>query len=419
MEALHEIISERVRDQYEQFPYPDIDPDYMQPQMLVSGHLSLMCKILWAGKVLPGNLRVLDAGCGTGGPLAAAAMAYPETQFTGIDFSETSLDKARRLIQRLGIKNVRLHHLPIQRLPELGQTFDFVISSGVLHHLPDPAAGLNSICKVLDKQGAVSIMLYGKYGRIGINMLQHALSTIFPQNTPYKEKIPAALNLTKQLPQNHPMAKKKKGRELQEGKDSGIVDLLLHANDIPFDVPAVYRMCNQAGMKFHNWLFPLIYRPENFLKSPHLRESMQGMSEEDKHVLAELVHGRNAKHSFFAVRPEFKAPDTRITDGNWRKLHGELTPCLAWKRTYPVPGKKGYYLIPPAVVQDAWEPLEISQWQLTFLGHIQPDMPMGKSIEMPAVRQVLPFHSPAAIDAAMRELLEKVLDMTAVVLLEP
>ncbi len=163
----HSQIDSRVRRQYERYPYPDIDPQTGKPQMLVSGHLALMSEILWAGKRSHRGLRVLDAGCGTGAPLVGMARMYPDAEITGIDFSEASLTKARLLAQRAGVDNVRFHHLPIQRLPELGQTFDFVVSSGVLHHLPDPAAGLAAIGEVLDPQGAVSIMLYGAYGRTG------------------------------------------------------------------------------------------------------------------------------------------------------------------------------------------------------------------------------------------------------------
>jgi hypothetical protein len=34
-----------------------------------------------------------------------------------------------------------------------------------LHHLPDPQAGLRALCAVLKDDGALALMLYGKYGR--------------------------------------------------------------------------------------------------------------------------------------------------------------------------------------------------------------------------------------------------------------
>ena len=415
-------LSKQVKQQYERFPYPDIDPATQAPQMLVSSHLSLMSEILWAGKRPPNGLRVLDAGCGTGSPLAAMAMAYPEADIVGVDFSEASLNKARQLAQRLQLKNVRFFNLPIEQLPELGMTFDFVISSGVLHHLPDPAAGLRAIGDVLDPQGAVSIMLYGKYGRTGIYMLQEALNTIFQsREVPAEEQVAYARDLALRVRNespHHPMARRSLGRELQEGKGAGIVDLLLHANDIPFDVPAVYRLCEDAGMRFHRWLFPLIYEPDNYFKDPRLLTCLDAMPDRRRHEIAELIHGKNSKHSFFAVKPGFTAPASDISGGNWRKLRGKLTPCLAWQRISPAPGKTGKFMVPPTVVQDAWGPLELSQWQVVFLSHIVPERALDQVVKLPAVRKALPFSSRAAVDHGVEKLLKKLMDNLGIVFIE-
>jgi 2-polyprenyl-3-methyl-5-hydroxy-6-metoxy-1,4-benzoquinol methylase len=411
-------ISQQVRSQYLKYPYPDIDPERQSPQLLVSGHLSLMCDILWAGKRTPDRLRVLDAGCGTGSPLVAMALAYPNADIVGVDFSETSLIKARQLARRHQVQNVRFYNLAIEQLPGLGMTFDFVVSSGVLHHLPKPARGLEAIANVLDPQGAVSIMVYGRYGRRGIYMLQEALKTIFESNKSTEEKIPFARRLAHQVPPNHPMSRRSKGMELREGKDAGIVDLLLHANDIPFDVTGIYRMCQDAGMRFYRWLFPFIYEPDNYFKDPVILKSLKNLSSQQKHEIAELVHGRNSKHSFFAVKPEFSSPAVDISNGNWRNLHARLTPCLAWNRTVPVPGQKGKFVIPPAIIQDDWGPLEISHWQLMFLSRILPENPLGSIIRMPAIRKIVPFKSRAAVDHAVETLLKKILDHLGIVLLE-
>jgi SAM-dependent methyltransferase len=414
----YKVISTRVRDQYEKYPYPDIDPENERPQVLVSSHLSLMCDVLWGGKKSPDNLRVLDAGCGTGSPLVAAALAYPNAEIVGIDFSESSLAKARQLAKRYNVKNVQFFHLPIERLPDLGMTFDFVISSGVLHHLPEPSVGLKAIADVLDPQGAVSVMLYGHYGRIGVYMLQEALQAAFDPDVPIEKRIPPTLQLARQLSSHHPMARRARGRELQEGKDAGIVDLLLHANDIPFDVPAVYKLCEDAGMKFHRWLFPLIYEPHNYLKDPLILETVEKFSTPERHRIAELIHGRNSKHSFFTVKPGFSQSDSNITKGNWRNLRAKLTPCLAWSRTLAVPGENGKYLIPPTVVQDSWGPMEISQWQLQFLSRINPEQTLGQTIQLPDIRKAIPFNSRAAVDNAVEKLLVKLLDNLAIVFIE-
>lgn len=415
-------IGDRVRRQYERFPYPDYDPDWDRPQLLVSGHLSLMCEVIWAGRKSPGQLRVLDAGCGTGSPLVAMAMTYPNADIVAVDFSKSSLDKARQLAGQNNVKNVRFYNLPIEQLPELGMTFDFVSASGVLHHLPDPAAGLKAIGRVLDPQGAVSVMLYGKYGRTGVYMLQEALKLVSgPEDaelTP--EFIRFTHQLAKEVPAHHPFGPRSRGREMQEGKEAGIVDLLLHANDIPFDVPAVYKLCEDAGVRFYRWLFPLIYNLDNYFKDPLLSNRMAPgkMSRQRQEETAELAHGRNSKHSFIVVGPEFSPPDFSIEKGNWRKLHGKLTACMAWDRTRPLPGKKDTYAVPFTVIQDAWGPMQISRWELIFLSRIQPEITLEQVLQLPDVQKEMPFKSEEKTDAAVEKLLVKAMDRMAIVFLE-
>jgi len=417
-------ISQQVRRQYERFPYPDYDPDWDRPQLLVSGHLSLMSEVIWAGNKSIYGMKVLDAGCGTGSPLVAMAMAYPNAEITAVDFSETSLAKARALATEHKVKNIRFHNLAIEQLPDLGKTFDFVSASGVLHHLPEPAVGLKAIGEVLNPQGAVSIMLYGKYGRTGVYMLQEALASAAEaqgDGALYSpEFIDFAHRLAQQVPPWHPFSPRSRGREMQEGKHAGVVDLLLHANDIPFDVPSIYRLCEEAGMKFYRWLFPLIYNADNYFDEPFLANRMAKaqMPQARQEEVAELAHGRNSKHSFFAVRKEFKPPKVSLARGNWRELHAKLTPCMAWNRTMPVPGQDGVFSVPFTVIQDAWGPLQISRWELMFLGRILPEMTLGEVLETPEMRKEIPFNSPQEVNKAVETLLKKAVARLAIVFLE-
>ena len=55
---------------------------------------------------------------------------------------------------------------------DLGRTFDHVVCTGVLHHLPDPDDGLRALRHVLRPRGAMHLMVYALYGRTGIYMMQ-------------------------------------------------------------------------------------------------------------------------------------------------------------------------------------------------------------------------------------------------------
>ncbi len=89
----------------------------------------------------------------------AFAKRFPEAQFTGIDISEDSLEVGRQLAFQHGVKNIRFLYQDLLDL-DLSDAFDIITSTGVVHHLEDPAAGLANLCQLLSPDGIISIWLY-------------------------------------------------------------------------------------------------------------------------------------------------------------------------------------------------------------------------------------------------------------------
>ena len=85
-----------------------------------------------------------------------------------VDISQPSLDHQQYLKDKHGLFNLELHLLPIEELASLGMDFDLIVSTGVLHHMADPQAGMNAVAGCLRPDGALGVMLYAKYGRVGL-----------------------------------------------------------------------------------------------------------------------------------------------------------------------------------------------------------------------------------------------------------
>ena len=135
--------ADEVRAFYESHPYPkpfgDLDRHrelYRNPDRRRAWSL-----LLWPTEKPNANREILVAGCGTS-QAAIHALREPDARVTAIDISETSLRHTRDLQRKYGLRNLDLHRLAIEEVGELGRTFDQIVCTGVLHHLPDPDIGL-------------------------------------------------------------------------------------------------------------------------------------------------------------------------------------------------------------------------------------------------------------------------------------
>ncbi|WP_291984489.1 class I SAM-dependent methyltransferase [Candidatus Accumulibacter sp. ACC007] len=88
-------------------------------------------------QVVQGCKTVLDLGCGPATQLAQIAQFNPEIAFTGLDLSPAMLADAQRHVQELALSNVDFRQGDITRLDSFAdRSFDAVISTMALHHLP-------------------------------------------------------------------------------------------------------------------------------------------------------------------------------------------------------------------------------------------------------------------------------------------
>jgi len=96
--------------------------------------------------------RVLDAGCGTGGLLAALAVLAPGLELTGLEFFAAA---ARRAGEKSGAVVVRGS---VNAMPFADASFDAAIAADVLCHAGvDPAAALAELRRVLRPGGRLVV----------------------------------------------------------------------------------------------------------------------------------------------------------------------------------------------------------------------------------------------------------------------
>jgi arsenite methyltransferase len=105
------------------------------------------------GEIQPGE-RVVDCGSGAGADaLIAARMVGPAGRVIGIDMTPEMLAKARASATEAGLTNVEFREGILEALPVETAWADVVMSNGVLNLVPDKAAALAEMYRVLRPGG--------------------------------------------------------------------------------------------------------------------------------------------------------------------------------------------------------------------------------------------------------------------------
>ena len=168
------------------------------------GKLNHFC---YGGRQGFGNgFRVLVAGGGTGDHtifLAEQLREY-DARVTYIDISKSSLKLAKERARVRNLNNIDWHHLSILDVSSLNAApFDLISCTGVLHHLPEPERGLQALRTVLAPQGAMSLMLYGRAGRLAVYAGQELMKLVNDGVTDPRLRTQHARSVVETLPETN------------------------------------------------------------------------------------------------------------------------------------------------------------------------------------------------------------------------
>ena len=269
---MEDTVTEAVRKQYEAYSYP---PPIEDAEKFLKQWGPLTCDPKFAGIQLwpegrpRQDLRILCAGCGSSqAPLIA--LNNPDCSVIGIDLSETSLAHSNRLRDRHGLNNLELRRMSLLDVGQLSRAFDLILCTGVLHHLPNPDAGLKALADVLEPSGSMGIMLYGKAARTGVYLVQDILRRLGAG--PDAEGLGMARELLKFVPSHHYLFEPTGKLPIDLAEDAGIVDMLLHPQDRAYSVPEVMAFVAAAGLIFFGWNDNADYCADRFLSGEMLEK---------------------------------------------------------------------------------------------------------------------------------------------------
>ena len=103
---------------------------------------------------------MLEIGCGIG--TDAVRFVKNGALYTGIDLTEFGIETAKKHFELKGLKYEKLFVADAEKLPFDDNTFDLVVSLGVIHHTPDIQKCVNEIYRVLKPEGKAIVLIYGR-----------------------------------------------------------------------------------------------------------------------------------------------------------------------------------------------------------------------------------------------------------------
>ena len=148
-----------VQKSYDEAPYKSKTFYYTQP-----GRQQMVLKLLGFATPNLENARVLEIGCSFGGNIIPFALENPKAEVIGIDLSSVQIEEGNRIIENLGLENIRLVHQNVLEFDEKLGKFDYIICHGVFSWVNEEVQrGILDVLKNHLSENGSAILSYNTY----------------------------------------------------------------------------------------------------------------------------------------------------------------------------------------------------------------------------------------------------------------
>lgn len=152
----------KVKSFYNETPFPNYDDVDTVGDLIRKAQRSQFAQML--DEQVPLKAKVLECGCGTG--QLSNFLSVKGRDVVAADLSMSALKLGQQFARSQSLETVNFINMDLFSLPVLNDTFDLVISNGVIHHTNDPRGALKSLGRLVKPGGYISIGLYHYWGRI-------------------------------------------------------------------------------------------------------------------------------------------------------------------------------------------------------------------------------------------------------------
>lgn len=170
-------VTEKIKAFYEEYPFPSYEGVQEYGELVNRGQKNRFAQGLL--DAIGHNKLILECGCGTG--QMSQFLSLNNNHVLGIDLSSSSLKLAIEHKLRNGLQRSAFALMNIFDLGVKDDTFDVVVSSGVLHHTKDARRAFAAIVRKAKPGGIVIVGLYNSFGRLP-TLMRSKLIGLFGEN---------------------------------------------------------------------------------------------------------------------------------------------------------------------------------------------------------------------------------------------
>ncbi len=325
-----------VRELYNTYPFPP-EPllDEPPPGYNWRWHWQAAYNFCTNRKPKRNDVRILDAGCGTGVGTEYLLHLNPEAEIVGIDLSEGALEVAQKRCSQSGVREnhqapVTFKRLPIEQAAELEGEFDLINCVGVLHHMPDPVQGIKALAKKVAPGGLFHIFVYAELGRWEIQLMQEAIALFQGEKRgDYVDGVKVGRDIFSSLGEHSRLVQYDKERwSLENHRDASFADMYVHPQETDYNINTLFELIDASGLEFVGFSNPPVWDLERLVgKSPDLMERAKGLSERERYRLIELLDTTISHYEFFLAKPPLEITDWS-NDELLKGAIAEVHPCL-------------------------------------------------------------------------------------------
>ncbi|NJK37930.1 MAG: methyltransferase domain-containing protein [Oscillatoriales cyanobacterium RM2_1_1] len=307
-----EDISAAVKQLYDTYPFPP-DPLSNEPPPGYNWRWCWPTAYSFCTGQAPQDyqIRILDAGCGTGSSTEYLIKLNSRAAVLGIDLSDGAIKMARERCSQSGICSAGTPEPEFQRLSlydvtQLAGQFDLINCVGVLHHLPDPIRGLRNLAVKLAPGGLMHIFVYAELGRREIRLMQEAIALLQGNRRGnYQDGVKTGRQMFAALPPENPLAKYESSRWAMENqRDECFADMYVHPQEIDYNIQTLFELIEASGLEFIGFSNPNYWQLDRLLgQAPELLERAAELSDMQRYRLIELLDPQLSHYEFFLGRP--------------------------------------------------------------------------------------------------------------------